>query len=78
MNDVFRAIVVAGLSVPMVAALSACGAEADAKSELRAKIALCEKDRNDPNLDASARSMIVGPVCERFKEEFRTRFRAEP
>ena len=78
MIDVLRAVPVAGLAVFLVTVLSACGAEAEAKSELRTKIALCEKDRNDPNLDASGRAMIVGPVCERFKEEFRTRFNTEP
>ena len=75
--------VIAGISVVAFAALGAaglagCSQEAQAKSEARQKIALCEKDLADPGLPESSKVTIIRPVCERFKAEFREKYRADP
>lgn len=59
--------------------ITGCGGpEAEAKRHERDKIALCEKDLNDPLTPASTKVTIIKPVCERFKEEFRSKYKAEP
>lgn len=38
----------------------------------------CMKQLNDPLVDRSAKITIIRPVCERMRNEFRDKYRAEP
>ncbi len=60
------------------AVIGANDPEIQAMSHDREKIDLCLSQLHDSTVDLSARNLIVRPVCERFKDEFRTKYRREP
>lgn len=67
------------LLAPIMALLLACsGPEHEAKQQAREKIRLCRADLENPAIDASAKEVVVKPVCERFVREFKERFGVDP
>ena len=61
-------------------ALSACdnSPQAQAKRDDRRKFDLCMADLNDPLRDPGAKELIIRPVCERMREDFRKKYGFEP
>lgn len=44
----------------------------------RRKYELCLSDLNDPTKSQHEKATVIGPVCERFKTEFRAKYNKEP
>lgn len=66
-----------GFALIMIIGSMAGGPEADEKARNRDVIAMCLKDMNDPLRDAMARE-AARAVCERLRDDFRQKYRAEP